>query len=198
MHWLSALLAIWLAPVDGRVVEGFAGGPDPFARGLRRAVVFEAAAGEAVRAPCAGEVLFAGGTPRGPAVTLLCGRRRATVMPVRASLQRGERVRRGARLGAAAGNVRLSAREPGGAYVRPRLAEAGGAPPPAAPAPPPRVPTRPAPGPRPVPHAVSDAPPVPWTAWAGAALLLGAGVRLRARSVLARRRAVRPQEATSA
>jgi hypothetical protein len=186
---LALLLAALLTPVDGPVVRAFAGGPDPFAAGLRRGVVLRSAPGAAVRAPCGGRLTFAGRTPRGSAVTLRCRGRRVTVMPVAATIGRGTRVRRGAVVGRARGDVRLSVRE-GGAYVDPEpLLErpALGPPPSPVAAQRPRVPP-----PRAVPGAAPSAAPVPampWPAWAGAALLLavaGSGVRLRVRSARAR------------
>ncbi len=197
------LVASLLNPVEGVVVRGFAGGPDPFAAGLRRGVVLRAAPGTAVRSPCGGRVTFAGRTPRGPAVTVRCGGRRVTVMPVAAAVRRGLRVRRGAVIGRARGNVRLSLRERG-AYLDPEpLLEAdappvGLAPPPGARrpvtprlAPPPgaRRPLTPRPTPPAAPRLAAPeptaTPPMPWTAWAGVALLLvlgASGLRLRVRS----------------
>ena len=165
------MLMTLLPPVEGRVVRGFAGGDDPFDRGLRRAVVLSAASGEPVRAPCAGVVRFAGATPRGPAVTLGCGGRRVTLAGLRPAVRAGARVRRGARLGAAAGDVSVSVREPDGAYVAPRFAAPGVAPPPAAPV------GRPAARPRERPARRVEVPDLPWPAWAGVALVAAAGVR---------------------
>lgn len=166
----------WLPPVDGPVTRSFAGGDDPFARGLRRAAVLAASPGEPVRAPCGGTVRYAGATPRGRAVTLGCGRRRVTLMPVRVAVRGGRRVERGAVVGFAAGDLRVSVREPDGAYVDPEplfARDHGPAPPaglrPRVRAAAPRPPAAPAPVP---------VPPIPWPAWAGVALLLaGSAVR---------------------
>lgn len=190
-----ALLATWLAPVNGPVDTPFAGGPDPFAPGLRRTLALRAESGERVSAPCTGAVTFSGTTPRGPAVTLRCGSRRATLMGLRPAADAGDRVRRGARVGTATGTVRLSVRTDR-AYLDP-AAQLGrraprGAPPPGI-APPPRG----APLPRaaaPPRTAPARAAPLPWTAWAGAGVLAlagAAGVRVRARRRLEPRAAAR-------
>src|SRR5947209_19587628 len=81
----------WRRPVAGAVVARFAYDHSrPFTRGARRGVDFSAAAGEPVRAPCAGVVAYAGRVPRfGTGVTLHCGRLTATVLGLRALAVRG-------------------------------------------------------------------------------------------------------------
>jgi hypothetical protein len=172
----AAAAASWRAPVDGRVLHGFAYSPQaPFARGARRGVDLAARPGDPVVAPCSGRIAFAGRVPRfGPALSIRCGRLVATLLRVRAT-RRGA-VARGAQVGRAAGTVRLGAR-----WAARRVGDVGplallgserpgGAPIGAAPMPPrPRARTAP-PAVR-APAAAPAAPGLPWTAWAGLGLL---------------------------
>jgi len=65
----------WKWPVSGPVLQRFALGPDPFARGQHRGIDIGAPAGDRVRAPCTGRVRFAGSVGRaGRTVSLACGR----------------------------------------------------------------------------------------------------------------------------
>ncbi len=94
----------WIPPVPGAVTRGFDVGANPFEGGRHRGADLAAARGGSVRAPCGGSVQVAGlvGTS-GRVVTLLCGRWRVSVMPLaEVAVHAGERVRRGARVGAAA------------------------------------------------------------------------------------------------
>ncbi len=196
-------------PVPGPIVRPFAYHGSPFARGLHRGVDLAARPGAAVRAPCDGAVAYAG--PQ--AVTLVCGHRRVTLLPVGDVVVRaGAPVRAGAAVGRVRGTdgLHLGVRRPGDpfGYVDPAplLARSRPAPPPltgprsgdrgrrhprggpalAPVARPAQVPgPHLAPAPRPVPLGTAQ-PLAPWPAWAGLALALG-GVRLRRR----RRRAAR-------
>ena len=73
----------WRAPVAGPVTRAFDLRGDPFEAGAHRGADFAAARGATVRAPCSGRVEVAGrvGTS-GRVVTVLCGRWRASVMPL--------------------------------------------------------------------------------------------------------------------
>src|SRR3954469_4181876 len=72
----AALVAVpvagaWTWPVDGPVLHPFSLGSDPYAGGQHRGVDIAAGAGNAVRAPVAGRVSFAGTLPRyGRTVTI--------------------------------------------------------------------------------------------------------------------------------
>jgi hypothetical protein len=55
--------AAWSWPVNGPVLRPFSVGPNPYAGGQHRGVDIGAAVGEAVRAPVAGRVTFAGTLP---------------------------------------------------------------------------------------------------------------------------------------
>lgn len=96
----------WRRPVSGAVARRFDYAPSaPFARGRHRGVDFAARAGESVHAACAGRVAFAGTAgASGPTVSVRCGPWRVTYLPLRSlAVRGGARVRRGARLGTAAG-----------------------------------------------------------------------------------------------
>jgi hypothetical protein len=98
---LALVAALLLPPVPGEVTRAFDVGANPFAPGQHRGADFAAAPGAPVRASCAGTVEVAGrvGTS-GRLVTILCGRRRVTAMPLaRVSVRAGDKVRRGARIG---------------------------------------------------------------------------------------------------
>lgn len=194
----------WARPVGGEVVEPFDyDRAAPFARGRHRGIDLAARAGEAVRAPCAGAVTFAGRVPgRGRGVTVRCGGLVATLIDLgRVVVRRGDRVGRGARVGtvpsglgraddvtpARSGLVHLGARRVGEAfgYVDP-ASLFGRRSPPLGPAPPGRRP-RPAPTPRPVTAPQPAAAPrtTPVGAWVGLGVVV-AGVP--AGAVLRRRR----------
>jgi hypothetical protein len=193
----AAAAASWRAPVAGHVVRPFAYSPcAPFARGARRGVDLFARRGEQVVAPCSGRVTFSGRVPRfGPALSVRCGALVATLLGVRAA-RRGA-VRAGEAVGRATGIVRLGARRTRVRFgyidplsliaaERPRGAPVGGAP--RGPAPVRGLPTPLAV--RVAPAAVDAAPvTLPWTAWAGFALLVagapaGAVLRRRTRRAL--------------
>jgi murein DD-endopeptidase MepM/ murein hydrolase activator NlpD len=198
----------WRPPVPGEVVRVFAPGVTPYDAGAHRGVDLAARPGAPVRAACAGVVRFAGRTPRGPAVTVRCGRLDATHLGLAAlRVRAGAHVARGTPLGVVAArgedggrpHVHLGARR-GRRYVDPLalMERAPMPPPPLAPHPRRRRPPAAVP-PRPLPAAAPVAPGrAPLLAWAGAALLaLGvpAGLlRRRAR----RRGAIRPSIAFGA
>ena len=102
---VPAPVAAWHSPVSGPVSRAFSPGPNPYAGGHHRGVDLSAAPGAHVLAPCAGRVLVAGRVgSSGGVVTVLCGRWRASVLPLSTIL-----VRRGAL---------VSARTPLGALAR--------------------------------------------------------------------------------
>jgi hypothetical protein len=197
---LAALLAalVLVPPISGPVSRRFDLGPDPFAAGQHRGVDLRGAPGAAVGAPCRGRVVFAGRVDVG-VVTVLCGRWRVTVLPLaRVGVRRGAVVRAGDRVGTlgrsgAHAGLHLGVRRDGVRFgyvdplrfMRPRSStpvlvgprgRRGRAP---RAAPTPAVSSRPAP--------VVD---VPWVAWVGVALLLGAvpvQMRVRRRWALRRR-----------
>src|SRR4051812_2336267 len=71
MLYLVPAAAAWTWPVDGPVLRPFIVGDDAYAGGQHRGVDIGAAAGDAVRAPVAGRVSFAGTLPRyGHVVTI--------------------------------------------------------------------------------------------------------------------------------
>lgn len=173
----DARAARWVAPVEGDVVAAFRyDRGSPFAAGQRRGVAFASRPGEVVVAPCSGPVAFAGRVPgRGRVVALICGGLRATVLRLGATAaRRGDRVRRGTRVGTAGETrVDLGARRVGDrfGYVDPLGLVGAIAPPELGPAPPPRreppprlpAPEAPAPAVRraPVPSAPLPAAPAP-------------------------------------
>jgi len=140
----DARAARWVAPVEGDVVAAFRyDRGSPFAAGQRRGVAFASRPGEVVVAPCSGPVAFAGRVPgRGRVVALICGGLRATVLRLGATAaRRGDRVRRGTRVGTAGETrVDLGARRVGDrfGYVDPLGLVGAIAPPELGPAPPPR------------------------------------------------------------
>ncbi len=203
----AARHATWRAPVVGLVAHLFAYSVRvPFARGARRGVDLDARRGEPVLAPCSGTITFAGRVPRfGGALALRCGRLVATLLRVRAVAH--GRVRQGARIGRAEGEVRLGARVAGQrfGYIdplellgenRPRHTPLGRAPrsrSPLALPEPRRAPqwARSAPVPRASLVAAPAPGRLPWTAWAGLAALaagLPAGTLVRRRRAVVRHR----------
>jgi hypothetical protein len=110
----SAARARWIWPVHGAVVGQFALKADRFAAGQRRGIDIAAAPGAAVRAACAGRVLFAGVVPgAGRTVTVACGSLNATYLHLGAvGVHRGGSVAAGSSLGAvgSSGMLRLGAR----------------------------------------------------------------------------------------
>ena len=100
-----AMAARWQRPVPGDVARAFSYSPAaPFRGGMHRGADLAAAPGTAVRAACGGRVLFAGAVAGGaPVVTVRCGVRRVTYLPLAAvNVRRGSRVRAGSVLGALA------------------------------------------------------------------------------------------------
>jgi len=92
----------WQRPVPGEVTRVFDYSPAaPFARGAHRGADLAGAPGEPVRAACGGRIVHAGGVPGGGvAVSLRCGDRRVTHLPLRRALvERGVRIRAGALIG---------------------------------------------------------------------------------------------------
>jgi murein DD-endopeptidase MepM/ murein hydrolase activator NlpD len=72
----------------------------PFVAGAHRGADFAARPGEPVRAACDGVVVHAGGSPGGRVVTVRCGGRRVTHLPLaRVTVRRGARVGAGAPIG---------------------------------------------------------------------------------------------------
>ena len=197
-------------PVEAPIVRPFAYAGSPFARGLHRGVDLAAAPGTAVTAPCAGRVVYAGAH----AVTLRCGARRVTLLPLG-----GVRIRAGravpagtvlARVGPRGAHVglHLGVRRAGDPFgyedPAPLLRRRAGVP--LGPAPAPGVRRTPRPpadaraprvtaAPGPVIPAPAPAPgPAPLAAWAGcalAALAAAGGARVR----LGRRRRTDPSRA---
>jgi Peptidase family M23 len=189
-------IAGWRPPVRGEVARVFDPGR-PFEAGRHRGVDLAAPPGTEVRAPCAGEVAFAGPVAAaGRVVTLRCGTWRVTHLPLAATAVRaGAAVEPGALLGTVAATpghagLHLGVRREGTrfGYVDPlRFLATRRAPPPLGPAPRPVRPPRAAPPSlrAPVPADSNrglHTPFAPWPAWLGLALVLaGAGFRLRGR-----------------
>ncbi len=101
-HPSSAGAGRWQRPVPGEVARSFDYSPAaPFATGAHRGADLAAAPGDRVGAACAGVVLHAGPVPGGAsAVTVRCGDRRVTHLPLRRpAVRRGVRVRAGDRIG---------------------------------------------------------------------------------------------------
>ena len=200
----------WRPPVAGAVTRPFDLGSNPFEAGRHRGVDLAAVPGTTVRAPCGGPVAFAGTAgSNGRVVTLLCGRRRVTHMPLASiAVRSGALVREGTALGTVTASsehrgLHLGVRRDGTrfGYEDPLPFLVPGRPnnaPPLGPAPrpgrrphstPPRPPTplpHPAAAPRPHPAPAGSNPQLrsplaPWPAWLGLALVLaGAGFHVRA------------------
>ncbi|MBJ7471398.1 MAG: M23 family metallopeptidase [Solirubrobacteraceae bacterium] len=117
----DAPLPHWRAPVAPAVIVRRFHEVAPFAPGGHRGLDLHTAVGQRVGAPCAGRVIFQGAVAGGPpTVTISCGALRATVQRVSPSVVAGQRVGRGARIGAATqGALDLSARRADGSYVDP-------------------------------------------------------------------------------
>ncbi|MET0685211.1 MAG: M23 family metallopeptidase [Solirubrobacteraceae bacterium] len=101
-HPSSAGAERWQRPVPGEVTRSFHYSPaTPFAAGAHRGADLAAVPGDTVRAACAGVVVHAGPIPGGGrAVTLGCGDRRVTHLPLRRTVVRpGANVGAGARIG---------------------------------------------------------------------------------------------------
>lgn len=203
-------------PVQAPIVRAFDYRGSPFARGLHRGIDLGAVAGDPVRAPCAGTVVHAGATPAGPALTLRCGDKSVTLLPLaRIAVRTGAAVGDGAPVGTVGRvadhrGLHLGVRRAGDpfGYVDPApllRARPGPAPlvPPAGPRPrahrvaPPR-PAPPAAVPRLATPSVAptpSAPLAPWPVWLGAALVLagavGGGTRRWRRTARAARTASR-------
>ena len=132
--------AAWRWPVRGEVVTPFElDRASRFEAGQHRGIDIAARAGATVRAPCGGEVRFAGRLPgRGRAVTIACGALHATVLELGTIVtSRGRTVAGGATIGTVrATHIQLGARraEDRNGYVDPSdlLTAAGPGPPPAA------------------------------------------------------------------
>jgi peptidase M23-like protein len=162
--------AAWRPPVPGAVTRGF--DPGRFEAGRHRGVDLAATPGEAVRAPCAGVVAFAGAVGTSPrVVTLSCGRWRVTHMPLASiAVRAGVAVGEGALLGTVAPSrdhhgLHLGVRRDGTrfGYADPLrfLATAAPAPPPLGRAPRPARRRRTTPGPPPAPPTPRPAAPRP-------------------------------------
>jgi hypothetical protein len=99
----SATADVWQRPVPGALTRGFDLGPNPFEAGRHRGSDLAATPGEAVRAPCAGVVVFAGAVAAsGLVATIRCGPWRVSHLPlVSLAVRTGAPVRAGALLGRA-------------------------------------------------------------------------------------------------
>jgi len=93
--------AAWTWPVEGPVIDRFAYGPDPFARGQHRGIDLGAPPGTRVHAACPGRVRFAGTAGRsGRTVSLVCGPLTATYLHLATVAARpGSRVDEGGAIG---------------------------------------------------------------------------------------------------
>ena len=92
----------WVRPVPGEVVRAFAyARAAPFTAGAHRGVDLRARPGSAVRAACAGRVVHAGPVAgRGAVVSVRCGRRRVSHLPLASvTVRAGAEVRAGAPIG---------------------------------------------------------------------------------------------------
>jgi hypothetical protein len=211
----AALAERWLRPVPGEVARSFDYSPAaPFARGAHRGADLAARPGTPVRAACSGRVVHAGRIAGDGVVSVRCGTRRVSYLPVDAvRVRAGARVPRGARVGRVApghAGLHLGVRREGDpfAYEDPLALLSRPVPPPPLttlprparrlrpPAPAPRLAPAPAPAPRlaPAPRGAPAPAPratAPWPVWLGLALLLsgaaGSGtfvVRRRRRAAL--------------
>lgn len=180
-------MLVLLPPVDAPIARPFHYTGSPFARGLHRGVDFASRPGSTVGAPCHGRVVWAGDE----AMTLLCARRRVTLLALAPSIEPGARVVAGEAVGiAGAEPLHLGVRRLGDpfGYENPEryLREA---PPASGPPALPPLRLRP-PAPRAAPPARPAPPLAPWPAWAGLGLAAaGTGWRWRARRRRARPRA---------
>src|SRR5918994_4655307 len=105
----------WSWPVEGPVLRPFVFGSDPYAGGQHRGIDVGAAVGESVRAPAAGTVSFAGSVPAGGrALTIRTpdGYSVTLLQLGSISVQRGEEVVEGARVGAVGESADAVTREP--------------------------------------------------------------------------------------
>ena len=115
----AALAERWLRPVPGEVARAFHFSRGaPFAAGAHRGADLAAPPGTAVRAACAGTVAFAGRVSgQGGVVTLRCGGRRVTHLPLASiAVRAGAQLRAGATLGTLApghGGLHLGVRAAG-------------------------------------------------------------------------------------
>ena len=214
----SALAERWLRPVPGDVARPFSySRAAPFTAGAHRGVDLAAPPGTRVRAACGGIVVHAGSVAgRGAVVSIRCGRRRVSHLPLASvAVRAGAAIAAGTPIGTVApghGGLHVGVRREGDPFayedpmsllpddepVRPPFGAPTRAvrvrPPAPLPAAPPRavgpVP-RPAAPPRavgPVPHpAAPDRRPAPWPVFAGLALLL-AGAAGSGTAVVRRRR----------
>ncbi len=147
-------------PVDAPIVRAFDYAGSPFAAGLHRGVDFGAAPGVVVRAPCSGELVWAGSS----AATLECGHRRVTLVDFEAEAALG-----GVQVGEAVGRtgsspLHLGVRRPGDPFgYEDPLRYFAQEPPPVAPvARPFRLPARAAPTPETTTPSPKPAPPLAW------------------------------------
>jgi hypothetical protein len=100
------VMLVLVAPVPGEVSRGFDPGR-PFEGGRHRGVDLAAAPGTKIGAACSGPVAFAGTVgASGSVVTLRCGGRRVTHMPLATiAVRAGTEVRRGAPIGTLAASA---------------------------------------------------------------------------------------------
>jgi murein DD-endopeptidase MepM/ murein hydrolase activator NlpD len=211
----SAGAGRWQRPVPGEVTRSFHYSPAaPFTAGSHRGADLAGTAGALVRAACTGRVVYAGPVPGGAsAVSLRCGNRRVTHLPLRrAAVRAGVRVRAGARIGTLAGGhggLHLGVRAAGDPFgyedplpLLPPPTRRVPPPPVAVPASPPtlRVPPPPVavPARRAAEPARPLAPPLAWAGLATAALATaGGGAVLRGRRRRRPASAVAPATAQS-
>ena len=114
----AALAERWLRPVPGEVARTFHYSRGaPFTPGAHRGVDLAAPPGTAVRSACAGRVVHAGRVAGRGVVSVRCGARRVTHLPLRSiGVRAGARVRAGASigtLGAGHGGLHLGVRAEG-------------------------------------------------------------------------------------
>ena len=97
----AALAERWLRPVPGEVARTFAYARGaPFAPGAHRGLDLGAPPGTAVRSACAGRVAYAGRVAGQGVVSVRCGARRVTHLPLRSiAVHAGAAVRAGAPIG---------------------------------------------------------------------------------------------------
>ena len=97
----AALAERWLRPVPGEVARTFHYSRGaPFTPGAHRGVDLAAPPGTAVRSACAGRVVHAGRVAGQGVVSVRCGARRVTHLPLRSiGVRAGARVRAGASIG---------------------------------------------------------------------------------------------------
>ena len=119
----AALAERWQRPVPGDVARPFSyARAAPFARGAHRGVDLAAPPGTPVRAACGGTVVHAGPVAgRGSVVSVRCGRRRVSHLPLATvSVRAGAAIRPGAAIGTVApghGGLHIGVRREGDPFA---------------------------------------------------------------------------------